>query len=346
MQDLRRRPTLNELTTYLQVGQPKIKYPDRTATRLRNSHYLMQFDGHLLNIEEQEKTIEKNKLAQNELNRISQINPNTPFIGTAPFQTFIGTEEDPEVIESYGVEQEISGRKRKSAESMKEMVKSDLEKIKEEEPFVKKLSKKAQKAEDRSDKAEVKKLKSEEKAKIKAEEKAKTAEIAQTKKIKAESIAKIKTESKELEKQIKAESKAKALKIAESKEIKAAAAARREEAKQMKAKAKAEKREEAKELRTAVAEIKEAEKIEAKQVMAAVKIAEAQKTPPKGLITDKSVSQWRMMTKDTIKEQLELRGVFFNRVQVEGLDTTERGVTKKNKKMTKEDYLRELFKVL
>ena len=312
MQDLRRRPTLNELTTYLQVGQPKIKYPDRTATRLRNSHYLMQFDGNLLNIEEQEKTIEKNKLAQNELNRISQTNPNTPF------KSFIGTEEDPEVIESYGVEQEISERKSKSAETIKGLVKSDLGKIKEEESFVKKLSKKAQKAEDRFFKTEAKKEKEADKATVDD-----VVSKRKAKQLKAESIAKIKAESKELEKQIKAEDKAKA-----------------------KADAKAARRIEAKEAKAAVAAIKEAEKIEAKQVMAAVKIAEAQKTPPKGLITDKSVSQWRMMTKDTIKEQLELRGVFFNRIQVEGLDTTERGVTKKNKKMTKEDYLRELFKVL
>ena len=38
MQNLRKRPTYNELINYLEVEQPKIKYPDRTATILRNSH--------------------------------------------------------------------------------------------------------------------------------------------------------------------------------------------------------------------------------------------------------------------------------------------------------------------
>ena len=61
MQNLRLRPTYNQLINYLEVGQPKIIYPDRTATFLGNSHYLSQFDGNLLDLEEQEKNIEKEK---------------------------------------------------------------------------------------------------------------------------------------------------------------------------------------------------------------------------------------------------------------------------------------------
>ena len=58
--NLRKKLTFNELINYLEVKQPKIKYPDRTATFLRHSHYLSQFDGNLLDVEEQQK---KNKNA-------------------------------------------------------------------------------------------------------------------------------------------------------------------------------------------------------------------------------------------------------------------------------------------
>ena len=54
MEDLRRRPTYEELINYIEIVKPKIKYPDRFATFLRNSHYLSQF-GNLLDIEEQQK---------------------------------------------------------------------------------------------------------------------------------------------------------------------------------------------------------------------------------------------------------------------------------------------------
>ena len=64
---LRKKPTFNELINYLEVEQPKIKFPDRTATCLRNSHYLSQFDGNLLDVEEQEKNLEKAKLKESEI---------------------------------------------------------------------------------------------------------------------------------------------------------------------------------------------------------------------------------------------------------------------------------------
>ena len=56
---LRKKPTFNKLINYLEVEQPKIRFPDRTATFLRNSHYLSQFDGNLFDLESQEKEIAK-----------------------------------------------------------------------------------------------------------------------------------------------------------------------------------------------------------------------------------------------------------------------------------------------
>ena len=65
---LRKKPTFNELINYIEVEQPKIKYPDRTATFLRNTHYLSQFDG-LFDLEEQEKQITKEQIREKEIVR-------------------------------------------------------------------------------------------------------------------------------------------------------------------------------------------------------------------------------------------------------------------------------------
>ena len=69
--NLRKKPTFNELINYLEVKQPKIKYPDRTTTFIRNSHYLSQFDGNLLDIEEQQKTITKEQIRETEIRNIA-----------------------------------------------------------------------------------------------------------------------------------------------------------------------------------------------------------------------------------------------------------------------------------
>ena len=67
MQSLRKRPTYNEVIDYLENDQPKIKYPDRRATFLRNSPYLSQFDGDSwIDLEEQENNISKEKLKEEE----------------------------------------------------------------------------------------------------------------------------------------------------------------------------------------------------------------------------------------------------------------------------------------
>ena len=62
MQNLRKKPTFDELINYIEVEQPKIKYPDRIATFLRNTQYLSQFDGNLFDVEEQEKQIAKEQI--------------------------------------------------------------------------------------------------------------------------------------------------------------------------------------------------------------------------------------------------------------------------------------------
>ena len=54
---LRKKPTFDELINYIEVEQPKIRFPDRTATFLRNTHYLSQFDGNLFDVEEQQNKI-------------------------------------------------------------------------------------------------------------------------------------------------------------------------------------------------------------------------------------------------------------------------------------------------
>ena len=43
MNGLRKKPTFNELINYLENEQPKIRYPDRTATFLRNCRTVTEF---------------------------------------------------------------------------------------------------------------------------------------------------------------------------------------------------------------------------------------------------------------------------------------------------------------
>ena len=69
---LRNKPTFNELINYIEIERPKIKYPDRSATFLRNSHYLSQFDGNLFDLEEQQKNIAKAQLRETEIRNLAQ----------------------------------------------------------------------------------------------------------------------------------------------------------------------------------------------------------------------------------------------------------------------------------
>ena len=70
MEDLRRRPTYEELINYIEIVKPKIKYPDRFATFLRNSHYLSQF-GNLLDIEEQQKKNTTQQIRETEIRHLA-----------------------------------------------------------------------------------------------------------------------------------------------------------------------------------------------------------------------------------------------------------------------------------
>jgi hypothetical protein len=67
---LRKKPTYDELINYLEVKQPTIKYPNRTATLLRNSHYLSQFDNNLFDVEEQQKKKSKAQLRESEIRNV------------------------------------------------------------------------------------------------------------------------------------------------------------------------------------------------------------------------------------------------------------------------------------
>ena len=72
MDQLHKKPTFEGLINYID-HQPKIKYPDRRATFLRNSHILGQFDGDsLIDLEEQENKILKEKLIQEALKTMAK----------------------------------------------------------------------------------------------------------------------------------------------------------------------------------------------------------------------------------------------------------------------------------
>ena len=70
---LRKRPHYGDMINEI-VQQPKIKYPDRRATFLRNTHYLSQFDGDqsFINLEEQESKMAKERLLEEEFRRTAR----------------------------------------------------------------------------------------------------------------------------------------------------------------------------------------------------------------------------------------------------------------------------------
>ena len=73
MQHLHKRPHFDELVNYIEYKQPKIHYPNRDATFLRNSPYLSQFDGDSwIDLEEQQNNMLKEKLIENELMKIAR----------------------------------------------------------------------------------------------------------------------------------------------------------------------------------------------------------------------------------------------------------------------------------
>ena len=62
---LRKQPNFDEITGYIYFGQDRIRYPDRSASILRDSPYLGIYDGiGTHELEEQEEQVEKAKLMQ------------------------------------------------------------------------------------------------------------------------------------------------------------------------------------------------------------------------------------------------------------------------------------------
>ena len=100
---LRKRPKYDELINYIESKQPKLKYPNRDATFLRNSPYLSQFDGDnsFINLEEQENNMMKAKLIQEAIRKISMINAGTQsHTGTQTTEQFDMSYDD-DIDESY-----------------------------------------------------------------------------------------------------------------------------------------------------------------------------------------------------------------------------------------------------
>ena len=70
---LRKRPQYGEMINEVELKQPKLKYPDRRATFMRNTHYLSQFDGDysFIDLEEQESNMAKEQMLQQALKKIA-----------------------------------------------------------------------------------------------------------------------------------------------------------------------------------------------------------------------------------------------------------------------------------
>ena len=73
-QGLRKKPTFNEIVGYLETEQQTLKYPDRTATRIKNDPYYTNLDGQGgLSLTEQSKNLQKEQMRQLELNKCIKI---------------------------------------------------------------------------------------------------------------------------------------------------------------------------------------------------------------------------------------------------------------------------------
>ena len=93
MLGLRKRPSYDEVIDYLETEQPKIKYPDRRATFLRNSPYLSQFDGDSwMNLDEQDNRMRMQQMRELEMRRVAAATKKTfstfkAQAGAKPFKT-------------------------------------------------------------------------------------------------------------------------------------------------------------------------------------------------------------------------------------------------------------------
>ena len=64
-QGLKKRPLFDEIVGYLETQQQMMKYPDRTATRIKDSHYFTNLDGQGgMSLADQAEKIQKERLMQ------------------------------------------------------------------------------------------------------------------------------------------------------------------------------------------------------------------------------------------------------------------------------------------
>ncbi len=77
---LRKRPQYSEMINEVEIGPTDIKYPDRTATFMRNSHYLSRFDGDssFINLEEQQNNILKQQILEATRRQMGQMGQGIP----------------------------------------------------------------------------------------------------------------------------------------------------------------------------------------------------------------------------------------------------------------------------
>ena len=71
---LRKRPHYGDMISEVELNPPKIKYPDRTATFLRNTHFLTRFDGDLsfIDLEDQESKMAKERFLEEDLKKMAR----------------------------------------------------------------------------------------------------------------------------------------------------------------------------------------------------------------------------------------------------------------------------------
>ena len=64
-QGLKKRPLFDEIVGYLETQQQMMKYPDRTATRIKDSHYYTNLDGQGgMSLADQVEKVQKERLMQ------------------------------------------------------------------------------------------------------------------------------------------------------------------------------------------------------------------------------------------------------------------------------------------
>ena len=64
-QGLKKRPLFDEIVGYLETQQQMMKYPDRTATRIKDSHYYTNLDGQGgMSLADQAEKVQKERLMQ------------------------------------------------------------------------------------------------------------------------------------------------------------------------------------------------------------------------------------------------------------------------------------------